>query len=84
MGWAMHQEFDEEDSDFVSSNDLLNREYDMSKYTMKMTNQDLYTDSQARERKAYEGDLLVNSNTSYAVQDLSLIHIYWRSLMEFR
>ncbi len=69
MGWAMHQEFDEEDSDFVSSNDLLNREYDMSKYTMKMTNQDLYTDSQARERKAYEGDLLVNSNTSYAVQD---------------
>lgn len=68
-GWALQQPFDETQSSFFSSSDLLNREYDLSKYTIKATNQDIFVDSQARERRPYEGDLLVNGNTSYAVID---------------
>ncbi|MFT8836477.1 family 78 glycoside hydrolase catalytic domain [Liquorilactobacillus satsumensis] len=66
-GWAIEQEFDEHEGTFNSSNHLLNYEYELSKYTIKATNQDVYVDSQARERKPYEGDLLVNGNTSYSV-----------------
>lgn len=71
-GWAIQQEFDNEDSSFVAAGEgaesvLLNRLYELSKYTIQATNQDVFVDSQARERAPYEGDLLVNSNTSYAV-----------------
>lgn len=72
MGWAIQQTFDEEESEYKATDGsdeatLMNRIYELCKYTIKATNQDLFTDSQARERAAYEGDLLVNSNTSYAV-----------------
>ncbi|WP_283680285.1 family 78 glycoside hydrolase catalytic domain [Lentilactobacillus sp. Marseille-Q4993] len=67
LGWAMQQPFDEEEGNFESDNELLNREYELSKYTIKATNQDVFVDSQARERRPYEGDLLVNGLTSYAV-----------------
>lgn len=71
-GWAVYQKFDEEDSYFESSGVdealLLNLLYELSKYTIKATNQDVFVDSQARERAPYEGDLLVNSNTSYSVR----------------
>lgn len=66
-GWAIEQPFESQESSFESDNDLLNREYEMSKYTIKATNQDVYVDSQARERRPYEGDLLVNGNTSFVV-----------------
>ncbi|KRM06295.1 hypothetical protein FC89_GL001167 [Liquorilactobacillus ghanensis DSM 18630] len=65
--WAIQQPFNDAESCFESDNDLLNREYELSKYTIKATNQDLFVDSQARERRPYEGDLLVNAQTSYAV-----------------
>lgn len=73
-GWAIQQSFDETDSHFKATDGsaqatLLNRLYELCKYTIKATNQDLFVDSQARERGAYEGDLLVNANTSYAVSD---------------
>ena len=72
-GFAIQQKFDENDSAFMAYGsdeaEMLNRLYEFCKYTIKATNQDLFVDSQARERAAYEGDLLVNSNTSYAVSD---------------
>ncbi len=73
-GWAMMQPFDETDASFEATDGsdaatLLNRLYELSKYTIKATNQDVYVDSQARERAPYEGDLLVNANTSYSVSD---------------
>lgn len=67
IGWEMRQPFDSENSRFESDNALLNQEYNMSKYTIQATNQDVFVDSQARERRPYEGDLLVNANSSYAV-----------------
>lgn len=67
--WASHQFFDRNESAFKCDNELLNEEYELSKYTIAATNQDVYVDSQARERRPYEGDLLVNANTSYSVSD---------------
>lgn len=66
-GWAIRQNFDEDEGDFHSDNSLLNREFELSKYTIEATNQDVFVDSQARERRPYEGDLLVNGLTSFAV-----------------
>lgn len=68
-GVAKHQAFTEGESDFRSSDDLLNRIYDTMKYSIKMTNQDLYVDSQSRERGAYEGDVLINALSSYSFED---------------
>ncbi|MCH4171856.1 MAG: family 78 glycoside hydrolase catalytic domain [Lactobacillus sp.] len=68
-GWAERQAFDDQLGTFESDQPLLNQEYDLSKYTIKATNQDIYVDSQARERRAYEGDLLVNANSSYVISD---------------
>lgn len=65
--WAIRQAFDEDESSFQSDNELLNRQYELSKYSIEATNQDVYVDSQARERRPYEGDLMVNANTSYVI-----------------
>ncbi|MDR1210465.1 MAG: hypothetical protein LBK41_09185 [Clostridiales bacterium] len=67
-GWAVRQPFDDEESGFTSSNDFLNELYEFGKYTIKATNQDLWTDSQARERAAYEGDAIVNMFSSNAYE----------------
>ncbi|MBR3844116.1 MAG: family 78 glycoside hydrolase catalytic domain, partial [Clostridia bacterium] len=73
-GWAMEQAFDPTLSAFEATDGsdaatLMNRLYELCKYTIKATNQDVFVDSQARERAPYEGDLLVNANTSYSVSD---------------
>ncbi len=66
-GWAMRTSFDEEASSFASSDSFLERLYEYTKYTVQATNQDLWVDSQARERGAYEGDAIVNLEASSAV-----------------
>lgn len=66
-GWQIQQPFPAQDGRFHSNQPLLNAAYALSRYTIAATNQDLFVDSQARERRAYEGDLLVNGLTSYAV-----------------
>lgn len=68
-GLELRQSFDENVSSFASTNELLNRIYDMAKYTIKATNQNLYVDSQSRERAPYEGDAYINMLTSYSVSD---------------
>lgn len=61
------QAFDEDASGFTSSSDSLNSIYDMTKYTIEETNQDLEVDSQSRERTAYQGDAFINMLSSFAV-----------------
>ena len=68
-GMAVRQEFSDEKSGFNSSNSILNDLYGMTKYTIKASNQDLYVDSQSRERAAYEGDILINMLSSYSFED---------------
>ena len=65
-GVAIHMAFDEEESYFVSNSELLNAIYEFCKYSLKVTTQDLYVDSQSRERGPYEGDAYVNQLSHYA------------------
>lgn len=71
IGLMVRQEFDEQDSNFTSSNKILNEIYELSKYTCKATTQDLYVDSQNRERMPYEGDSLITAMNSYSFSESS-------------
>ncbi len=66
QGLEVRAAFDDEASDFTSDNAMLNDIYDLMKRTIKMTTQDLFVDSQSRERLAYEGDLIINLLAAYA------------------
>ena len=68
-GVALRQPFLSDKSEFDSSNELLNDIYDLTKYTIQATNQNLYVDSQSRERGSYEGDTWINMMASYAFED---------------
>ncbi|MBQ6818404.1 MAG: family 78 glycoside hydrolase catalytic domain [Clostridia bacterium] len=68
-GCAYRTDFDEKASYLSCSSELLNTIYDLCKYTIQATNQNLYVDSQSRERCAYEGDVLINMLTAAVVQD---------------
>jgi hypothetical protein len=63
-GYAVRQDFDEAAADFQSSNPFLNELYAFMKYTIRATNQDVWTDSNARERGPYEGDAIINMASS--------------------
>lgn len=68
-GWALTTAFPDNESQFDSDSELLNREYELSKYTIQATKLDVFVDTTARERRPYEGDLLVHAHTSYSVTD---------------
>ena len=72
-GVAYRTGFDEKQSYFTSSSELLNEIYDLCKYTIEATNQNLYVDSQSRERCAYEGDVVINMLTAAGVQDCNAL-----------
>jgi hypothetical protein len=59
-GSALRQAFDDNAAAFASSNPFLNELYAFTRYTIQATNQDVWTDSQARERGPYEGDAIIN------------------------
>ncbi len=64
---SYRQHFNKNESFFESSNSLLNDIYDYVKYSIMVTSQDLYVDSQTRERKNYEGDALINQLSQYCL-----------------
>ncbi len=72
-GVAYRTPFEESASYFTSSSELLNAIYDLCKYTIEATNQNLYVDSQSRERCAYEGDVVINMLTAAGVQDCNAL-----------
>lgn len=61
------QDFDDNEASFSSNRSLLNSEYEMGKYTIKVGNQNLYVDTQSRERQNYMGDTYINMMTSFGV-----------------
>ncbi len=65
---SLRKAFDAEESSFQCSNAVLCHLYDTFKYAICATNQDLYVDSQSRERCAYEGDALINMLSSYTYE----------------
>lgn len=58
-----------EEAAFTSDSPLLNRIYALLRHTVRVTTQDLFVDSQSRERGAYEGDLLINQLAAYLFSD---------------
>ena len=66
-GVTLHQPFDDNDAALETSSDLLDDIFEFMKYSIKATNQDLYVDSQARERGPANGDAYINQLTSYGV-----------------
>ncbi len=66
QGVALHQKFDDSESYFISDNETLNDIYEFTKYSLKVTSQDLYVDSQSRERGPYEGDAYINGLSHYS------------------
>ena len=64
-GVALRRAFDAEQSSFLCSNEMLCRLYDTSKYTVCATSQDIYVNSQTRERCPYEGDTMINMLSAY-------------------
>lgn len=66
-GVAVRQSFAEDDSFFYSSDQVLNDVWELCKYTIEATNQDMYVDSQTRERLNYGGDTYINQLSSYSV-----------------
>jgi len=65
--YAVNYPFDEHAAVFESSDTLLNRIWDLCKYTMKATSfTGLYVDGD-RERIPYEADALINQLSHYAV-----------------
>jgi hypothetical protein len=64
---AYHYSFDEESSSFTSSDTILDRIWDLCKYSIKATSFcGLYIDGD-RERIPYEADALINQLSHYAV-----------------
>ena len=68
-GLELRKPFDGTASTLTSDNALLCDLHDLTKHTVKVTSQDIYVDSQSRERGAYEGDLLINMLAAYAMED---------------
>lgn len=75
-GLTIRQTFEDGESSFTSSNMVLNDLYNMAKYTCKITNQDVYVDTQSRERKPYEGDALITAMNSYGFSAASTSALY--------
>ena len=69
MGMPTRQAFDETAAIIESDNNFISRLVELCRYSILATNQDQYTDSQYRERRAYEGDMILNQYNSYAVSD---------------
>ncbi len=67
-GIAIRRAFDADESSFTCSNEVLCRLYDTAKYAICATNQDIYLDSQTRERTTNARDTLINMLACYTYQ----------------
>ncbi len=68
-GVEIRKAFDEKAGALSTDHPLLAALYRLTSHTVKVTTQDIYVDSQSRERGAYEGDLLINLLAAYATED---------------
>ncbi|PZG00467.1 hydrolase [Micromonospora endophytica] len=60
--------WNDDDATFDSSDPDLNRVWQMCRYSIEATRQDLYQDTPTRERGPYEGDAIINQLSEYATQ----------------
>ncbi|MEV0155794.1 family 78 glycoside hydrolase catalytic domain [Micromonospora sp. NPDC050686] len=60
--------WNDDDAAFESSDPDLDRVWEMCRYSIEATRQDLYQDTPTRERGPYEGDAIINQLSEYATQ----------------
>ncbi len=65
-GMELRKGFSETDARLVTDHELLADLWQLTRHTVRVTTQDIYVDSQSRERGAYEGDLYINMLAAYA------------------
>lgn len=63
-GWQVRQKTGNQELQFSSDNSILNDEYNLAKRTIENTSQDMYVDTQSRERQNYAGDTFINMMTA--------------------
>lgn len=68
-GVAIRRAFDGGEAALETDVPLLRDMYTLMRRTVEVTTQDIYVDSQSRERGAYEGDALINQFAAYAFED---------------
>ncbi len=67
-GVELRKPFDESAGALLTAHSLLTDLYRLTQHTVRVTSQDIYVDSQSRERGAYEGDLLINMLAAYVME----------------
>ncbi len=65
-GRELRKGFSETDASLSTDHALLTDLWALTRHTVRVTTQDIYVDSQSRERGAYEGDLYINMLAAYA------------------
>ncbi len=68
QGRELRHAFSSTESALLTDHTLLADIWSLTKHTVRVTTQDIYVDSQSRERGAYEGDLLINMLAAYATE----------------
>ena len=71
--WGVQAPWDEEDSYFHSSNEMLNKVWQLSSYTLQAAVTDTYADSNTRERRPYEADGLIAAGDRLLLQRSSIM-----------
>ena len=66
-GMTVRRQPEEERSCMACSSPLLRNLWQLVYNTVELTTQDIYVDSQSRERGAYEGDALINQLAAYSM-----------------
>ncbi|NSX22974.1 family 78 glycoside hydrolase catalytic domain [Pseudomonas putida] len=67
-GRAWKLDWDPSEVSFNSSDPSLDRVWELCRYSIEATRNDLYVDTPTRERAPYEGDALINQLSEYGVQ----------------
>lgn len=67
-GRAWRLDWDNTEASFSSSDPALDRVWELCRYSIEATRNDLYVDTPTRERAPYEGDALINQLSEYGVQ----------------
>jgi len=66
--WKVNYKYDEADTSFTSSDELLNKIWELSRYTLEAASLDTYTDSNTRERRPYEADGIIAATSRLLIQ----------------
>ena len=67
--WAVQYPFNDDDSSFTSSSDMLNKVWTLMKDSLRLTSLDTFTDSNTRERLPYEADGYITARSRWVLQE---------------